>query len=281
LLVRARAITRAFASDVGGMIVECAGLDREGRHSSARWRLHAKAGQGPDVPVLAAVALTRALMRGTEPIGAAIAELPLWEVEAEMQAPLVVTSRATTIDDGSSLIERASGGSYGNLPSALKAFHDQAAFPVWTGTADIDASNSLIGRMLRRVFGFPPPGREVEVTVTVDRNGGEEIWTRNFGGRRFHSRLSYDGGNVVCERFGPFGILLGIHAACGEIAMPVVGWRIGRMPFPLFLAPKSEAREFIGEDGRFHFDVAIRIPIVGRLAHYRGWLVPRVAASAS
>ncbi|MET0638609.1 MAG: DUF4166 domain-containing protein, partial [Hyphomicrobium sp.] len=45
--------------------------------------------------------------------------------------------------------------------------------------------------------------------------------------------------------------------------------------------PKSEAREFIGEDGRFHFDVAIRIPIVGRLAHYRGWLVPRVAASVS
>ena len=56
--------------------------------------------------------------------------------------------------------------------------------------------------------------------------------------------------------------------------MPVIGWRIGRMRLPLFLAPKSETREFSGDDGRFHFDVAIRLPIVGLLAHYRGWLEP-------
>ena len=33
-------------------------------------------------------------------------------------------------------------------------------------------------------FRISPAGREVNVTVTVDRNGGGEIWTRNFGGRK-------------------------------------------------------------------------------------------------
>ena len=37
--------------------------------------------------------------------------------------------------------------------------------------------------------------------------------------------------------------------------MPVVGWRIGPMKLPLAIAPKSDSREFVGEDGRFHFDV--------------------------
>ncbi len=59
--------------------------------------------------------------------------------------------------------------------------------------------------------------------------------------------------------------------------MPVIGWQVGRIKLPLFLAPKSETREFVGDDGRFHFDVAIRVPLVGLLAHYRGWLVPKMA----
>jgi hypothetical protein len=94
-------------------------------------------------------------------------------------------------------------------------------------------------------------------------------------GRRFASRLTLEGQNVLSERFGPFKILLSLVASNGKIAMLVVRWRLGSVPLLLALAPKSETCEFVGEDGRFHFDVAIKLTIGGLLAHYRGWLEPK------
>ncbi len=278
LLAKARRVTRAFASDRGGMTVTCAGLDAKGRQISARWSLHAEKGHGPDVPVLPAIALTRALLRGEGKAGAAIAVLSLKDVEAEMSPPSLTTSRTSRIGSGRGLVTLACGEEdYRLLPGALRAFHDQNAPPVWRGKADIDASTSVAGRFLRVLFGFPPSGRNVPVTVTVDRYGEGETWTRNFDGKRFASRLAYEGSSFVSERFGPFRILLRLSARGGEIQIPVIGWQVGRIKLPLFLAPKSETREFVGDDGRFHFDVAIRVPLVGLLAHYRGWLVPKMA----
>ncbi|MFT3732192.1 MAG: DUF4166 domain-containing protein [Hyphomicrobium sp.] len=279
MLARARGLTRPFASDRGGMIVTCTGLDGDCHWTSARWILQASPGQGPDVPILPAVALTRALLRGDEKSGAAVASLALAAIEAEMSAPSLTTSRLVRVTTKPSLIEAACGGGYGDLPSALRAFHAQNAPPVWHGKADIDASRSLTGRLLRWVFGFPPTGLDVDVTVSVDREEGAETWTRNFGGRRFSSRLTHEGGNIVSERFGAINVLLGLEARGGEIAMPVVGWRIGAIRLPLVLAPKSETRESAGDDGRFHFDVAITLPMIGRLAHYRGWLEPKTIAA--
>ena len=40
------------------------------------------------------------------------------------------------------------------------------------------------------------------------------------------------------------------------------------------LAPKSQTAEFVDEDGRFRFDVAISVPLVGPVVRYRGWLAP-------
>ncbi|MDX1401594.1 MAG: hypothetical protein R3245_06715, partial [Kiloniellales bacterium] len=48
-----------IGSDKGGMIVEAAGLDGEGEPVRARWSLCAKAGRGPYVPTLPALAMIR------------------------------------------------------------------------------------------------------------------------------------------------------------------------------------------------------------------------------
>jgi hypothetical protein len=45
------------------------------------------------------------------------------------------------------------------------------------------------------------------------------------------------------------------------------------------LAPRSDTREFVDDLGRFRFDVAIGLPLIGQLAHYRGWLEPKVTAA--
>ena len=85
-LEMARRVTRRFASDQGGMTVDCAGLDAHGRQISSRWTLIASKGHGPSVPVLPAAALARALLSGGVKPGAGTAAgvLPLKVIEAEM-----------------------------------------------------------------------------------------------------------------------------------------------------------------------------------------------------
>ena len=45
------------------------------------------------------------------------------------------------------------------------------------------------------------------------------------------------------------------------------------IPLPQSVAPRTHAREW-QEQGRFHFDVPISLPLVGLVVHYTGWLEP-------
>jgi len=58
------------------------------------------------------------------------------------------------------------------------------------------------------------------------------------------------------------------------LSMEIVGWSLGPMPLPRSLAPTINAREWVDEQGRFRFDVAIGAPVIGQIVHYRGWLLP-------
>lgn len=60
--------------------------------------------------------------------------------------------------------------------------------------------------------------------------------------------------------------------AC-SLAMRMTGWSLRGVPLALSRAPQSRAREW-KENGRFCFEVPIALPLIGRIVHYRGWLVP-------
>lgn len=272
-----RGITRLFSSGNSGMTVNVTGLGANGKHQASCWTLIAKQSAGPNVPVLPALALTRRLLSGDYPPGATPASgtLTLSEIEAEMRSLPIETSQSTNVSTSVSLVEMAIGkDAYGALPEPLQAFHSNTGAPVWSGMANVEAGTGLLARIIGRVFGFPPSDRDVPVTVTVDRRGGRETWTRDFGGRRFFSVLAPAGRGQVAEAFGPFRILLKLASRDGAILMPVAGWKLGWFPLPRRLAPRSETREYCGENGRFGFDVRISAPFVGLIAHYKGWLEP-------
>ena len=76
---------------------------------------------------------------------------------------------------------------------------------------------------------------------------------------------------LLCERLGlvEFGFRL-------EAADGVLVWRVARVralgvPLPVRCFEGVGAREF-ETDGRYRYDVAARLPLVGLLVHYRGWL---------
>jgi len=152
--------------------------------------------------------------------------------------------------------------------------HSQGS--VARGVARVDGADGWFGRIVATAFGFPRASEHVPVAVDIRTEPGRERWVRDFGGKRFVSVLSAAAApGCLEERFGPFSFILGIPVGpAGVLGMPVRAWRLGPLPLPRFLAPVSIATEDVDPDGRFRFDVEIRLPMgLGRLVRYRGWLI--------
>lgn len=118
---------------------------------------------------------------------------------------------------------------------------------------------------------FPPEG-EHQLHVAFEERRGVERWTRDFAGHRFSSRLSQQGSRLV-ERFGLLRFQFDLPNLGNGLDMIMRRWSIAGVPMPMWLAPRAPAREW-DEDGRFHFDVEIGLPLIGRIVHYSGHLVP-------
>jgi saccharopine dehydrogenase-like NADP-dependent oxidoreductase len=282
VLTRARRLTRIPTGETGAMVVRVRGLNPDGRWSQVQWSLLALKGDGPHVPILPAAAAVRALLSGTLTPGARPAAhvFDLATIESELAPYAITTRRDVIVHPPDNLMERAVGTDiYRTLPQALRAFHDADAPPVWSGRAEIEQGRGLIARLIGAIVGLPRGGSDIPVTVSVDRevDGSRltETWVRNFGGQRFVSVLSTETKAGATERFGPLTFNLGLAVKDGDIHFPVTGWRIGPLRLPAFVAPRSEAREYVDDQDRFRFDVRMSLPLFGLLAHYRGWLKPR------
>lgn len=77
------------------------------------------------------------------------------------------------------------------------------------------------------------------------------------------------------ERFGLLAFRVAVPADNTGLRVVVQGWRCLGVPLPLALAPLGDARESEDAEGRFRFDVTVRMPLgLGRVVRYRGWLAP-------
>lgn len=280
-LVRARRITRLWTSDRGGMRVAISGIDGKGRPRRAYWSLLAENDDGPQVPTLAAAAVVRALLADEIAPGArsAAEALDLAAIEAEMAHYAISTSQDERAV-GPALFETVLGAqAFAMIPAAIRAFHANDAESVWQGWAEVTRGNGAVIYLFCRLFGLPTAGIGLPVIVSVARGDsfdeGCEIWTRNFAGQRFRSRLSVNRKGELREAFGPFSFTLAAEANGEGLALPIAAWRVFGLRLPRFLMPMAEAHETVDDDGRFRFDVKLTLPFFGLLAHYRGWLKPR------
>jgi uncharacterized protein DUF4166/saccharopine dehydrogenase-like protein len=266
-------VAEPFGTDCGGMIVEAAGRDAQDRPTVATWTLVAEAGDGPHVPTLPALALIRTLMADRAAIPASARAgaglLSLDVIGREFSRLRINTDR--TVVHPAAPFEVALQENFEDLPAIVKAAHRAGPVTGLGGTARIEGAESTIGALVARLFGFPPSSDSVRVRVLMrlDRDG-IETWQRDFGGRRFQSRLQPSRRGMVVERFGPFSFDLSVKATDDGLTLRVVGWRLGKLRLPRRLAPKSTAVERVDADGRFCFDVPIALPLVGGLVRYRG-----------
>ncbi len=158
------------------------------------------------------------------------------------------------------------------------------------GYADIDRGGSVLARFVGWMFAFPAAGRALATTITIVADGGREIWHRRFASAPILTHLEpalvkrelAPAQPAVVERFR-WGVRfeLGLGERDGALRFEILAMRVGGVPIPRFLWPQLKAEERV-QDGRFAFDIEIRLPWSAPLIHYRGWVEPnRLAATGT
>ena len=268
----------------GGMFVEIEGTRTDGVHVKRSWHLVAEGEDGPCIPSMAAEILVRRILEGRVPepgARSAVHAIELHEYEHAFAGRAIVTGARREARGGDvPLYERLLGEAWRTLPPAIRALHGSVVTSTVTGRASVARGPGVLANVLAGLFRFPRSDVDVELRVTFVRARGVETWLRQFGERRmtsvqFLGTGRYEG--LLCERFGPFTFGLALIARDGRLEIVARRWSVLGVPLATAWMPGGEAFEAESQH-RFRFDVAIDLPLIGRLVRYAGWLEPTTTA---
>jgi hypothetical protein len=158
------------------------------------------------------------------------------------------------------------------LPDAVQAMHGAAPLLRANGLADVTGAGHFPARCLRRLLGLPAPGPQQALVLTIERRGTREVWTRRFTGRRMQSVLDRRPGSpLLYERLGLATLGFALHRDSDAIDWQLRSVHVLGVPLPRVLRGKVLSRSGF-RDGRYHFSVAVQLPLLGQLIGYQGWL---------
>lgn len=261
-------LSACLGSDRSAMAIEVKGWGEDGARVR-RWTLIAEEGDGPEIPTIPAHVLANAIAGGTLATGARHAAGVVALEDFEPHFSRLAIAHAVVDRPYVPLYRRLIGPDYDNLPGPVRGMHDVIGDGGAAGRGRVRRGRSLLARLVCVVMRFPPEG-EHDLHVAFEERNGVERWTRDFAGKTFSSELSQSGTRLV-ERFGPMRFSFDLPCDEHGLTMVMRGWSVLGIPVPLWLAPKSEAREWAeGED--FCFDVPIALPSIGTVVHYSGHL---------
>ncbi|WP_246189424.1 DUF4166 domain-containing protein [Pseudoxanthomonas kalamensis] len=176
------------------------------------------------------------------------------------------------------LYQRLLGAAFFKLPESLRRLHAVRGRAVYAGMSMIERGDGLLARLCGKVAGLPPAMCDAPTRVEFLCDERGETWRREFGGHRMTSRLSFRDG-WLHERLGLLRFRFDLHARDGIVWWSCNGARLlGVLPLPARMLSQLQCREREHE-GRYEFRVDVRMPLVGRLIRYEGWLQPAMQAS--
>jgi hypothetical protein len=158
------------------------------------------------------------------------------------------------------------------LPQTVRRMHGSNIPVLARGKADVEGDDNILLHALRRVLGLPPPGPDQALDVRIERQDTHEIWTRRFARGRMQSTLRRDAtATYLLEKLGPVTFRFTLHPDAHGVAWHLKDARVLGIPMPRGLL--GTVLSHSGErDGRYAFTVDARLPWIGRLIAYKGWL---------
>lgn len=156
----------------------------------------------------------------------------------------------------------------GALPPRVHRLHRDARPSRYAGSVTVERGSGHAARLAAALLRLPPAGTHVlEVEIAADTHG--ERWSRRFGSVPVTSRLAVRDGRLI-ERIGMavLGFRLAAAAdglrwraeslAIAGIALPRRGFDVGAFEYE--------------QDGRYRFEVTVRLAPFGLLIAYAGSL---------
>lgn len=235
-----------------------------------RWTLIEDRGDGPDIPSLSVPLFVERILSGTELCGARDAGQSL-SLQDYLSAfgRLAINTELVEFRLPDPPYKRIMGAGFEPLPETLRVLHSPLRNAAARGEAFVSRGANPFASVLARLMRFPPPGR-YDLHVEFSEREGVERWTRDFDGHRFTSELREKDG-MLQERFGPLRFRFDLKSVEGGLEMVMRSWSVFGIKLPIRLAPRSPAREW-EENGTFHFNVPVSVPLIGKVVHYRGSL---------
>ncbi|MDB5766749.1 MAG: hypothetical protein JWQ61_1563 [Collimonas fungivorans] len=169
-----------------------------------------------------------------------------------------------------SLYRQVLGADFDSLDRELQIFHNMAGNVSLPGRCEVKSPQTVIGRLMGRVFSLPKATAETDFLFELDADSRQETWRRHYPGRTMISRMQVKSGTLV-ERLGPVDLHFKLKTDNGRLTMLLQRITVCGIPCPRFLVPSVLAEE-TASPGKLHFNVAAYLPLVGVLAEYRGYL---------
>ena len=260
-----------LGSDTGGMHVKVDGLGHDGEARHAAWYLVARSGHGPEIPTLASVIVAKKLALGTVPDRGATACAGLFTLEEFLAEASDLDISTFPIAD--TVLGRVLGTTRDCLPAGVRVVHDRQAPREFHGLSDVEGGRNPLAWLVARIMGLPRPGAAQRLVVRLEPDGTEEHWTRVFENSTFRSTV-FARGRRLHERVGIAEFEFKPVATADGLRLDTTAMKVFGIPLPRFLLPTIRSFDRELEDGSFGFDVEARLPLIGRLVHYRGRLAP-------
>ncbi|MGO4702862.1 DUF4166 domain-containing protein [Dyella sp. 2RAB6] len=157
------------------------------------------------------------------------------------------------------------------LAEPVRRMHGGRASLRASGEAQVEGATHPFARLLRRLLGLPEPGAGQALTVTIERHGTREVWTRHFAAGRMRSTLEHAAGSLLRERLGPVWLYFELRREGDAIDWRLRQGKLLGLPLPRACFGSVFSRS-LAEQGRYVFQIETRLPGVGLLIAYRGWL---------
>ncbi|WP_170788422.1 DUF4166 domain-containing protein [Ruegeria lacuscaerulensis] len=162
---------------------------------------------------------------------------------------------------------------HSDLPDALRALHGHPG--KFSGRCSVEAGSSWVVRSALWLGRFPPVASDIAIRIVTRQDNETWFWTRDFAGHLMQSSIRFDPKTMlVCEKAGVLTFWLKPIWNGAELKLKIQGLSVFGVPCPGVLVPKSSTVEWQDAVGRFRFDVSARLPVLGLLIRYHGWLTP-------
>lgn len=165
-------------------------------------------------------------------------------------------------------VTRWFGAGFERLHPLLQQLHRDGG--ALQGAVDIHSRGALARRL-----GVPTGRERCDFSVEIRHDGDTLVWNRRFGSDHTMRSVFVPHGRwpdgYWVETTGTFARRLAVDVIDGGWHWRCIGASIRGIVVPLWLIPRTRAFKRI-EDGRYRFEVAVALPLVGDVLRYGGLL---------